>query len=239
MNYTWSKNMESNGDGDSSYDQNGGTTLPLDTYNLNKERSYAPLDVPHVLNFSYGYQLPFGAGRPWLNHKGITNVVLGGWQVNGIVTYRSGFPTDIRSSRVAAANQMFATFNVPDRVNGVSMYLPNPGVDGWFNPAAFTDPTSVKNTNGTLITQFGNAARRVGRGPSSRNMDFSLFKVFRIRERVNAQFRAEAFNVTNSPTFFLPSASNAALTVGTPNFGKLSSSSATGRQVQFGFKLAF
>ena len=239
LNYTWSKNMESNGDGDSSYDQNGGTTLPLDTYNLTKERSYAPLDVPHVLNFSYGYQLPFGAGRPWLNHKGITNAVLGGWQVNGIITYRSGFPTDIRSSRVAAANQMFATFNVPDRVSGVSMYLPNPGVDGWFNPAAFTDPTSVKNTNGTLITQFGNSARRVGRGPSSRNMDFSLFKVLRIHERVNAQFRAEAFNVTNSPTFFLPSASNAALTVGTPNFGKLSSSSATGRQVQFGFKLAF
>ena len=119
------------------------------------------------------------------------------------------------------------------------MYLPNPGVDGWFNPAAFTDPTSVKNTNGALITQFGNSARPVGRGPSSRNMDFSLFKVFRIRERVNAQFRAEAFNLTNSPTFFLPSASNAALTVGTPNFGKLSNSSATGRQVQFGFKLAF
>jgi hypothetical protein len=239
LNYTWSKNIESNGNGDSSYDQNGGTTLPLDTYNLWRERSYAPLDVPQVINFSYGYALPFGAGKHWLNRKGPADWILGGWQFNGIATYRSGFVTDIRSSRVSAANQMYATLNVPDRVQGVSMYLPNPGPDGWFNPAAFTDPISVRNTRGNPITLFGNAARRVARGPSSKNLDFSLFKNFRIRERANVQFRAEAFNLTNSPTFFLPSASNAALTLGTANFGKLSSSSATGRQVQFGLKLNF
>jgi hypothetical protein len=239
FNYTWSKNLESNGNGDSSYNQNGGTTLPLDSYNLSKERSYAPLDVAHVVNFSYGYQLPFGSGKQWLNQKGIANWVLGSWQFNGIATYRSGFPTDIRSSRVAAANQMFATFNVPDRVPGVSMYLPDPGVDGWFNPAAFTDPQSVRNAKGNAITLFGNSARRVGRGPTSKNLDFSLFKNFKIRERANVQFRAEAFNLTNTPTFFLPSASNPALTLGTPSFGKLSSSSATGRQVQFGLKLNF
>jgi hypothetical protein len=132
---------------------------------------------------------------------------------------------------------MYATLNVPDRVPGVSEYLPDPGPDGWFNPAAFTDPGTVRNVKGNPITLFGNSARRVARGPTSRNLDFSLFKNFRIRERANVQFRAEAFNFTNSPTFFLPSASNAALTLGTANFGKLSSSSATGRQVQFGLKL--
>jgi hypothetical protein len=239
VNYTWSKNIESNGNGDSSYNQNGGTTLPLDTYNLWRERSYAPLDVPHVVNFNYGYQLPFGAGKHWLNQKGPADWIFGGWQINGIATYRSGFPTDIRSSRVAAANQMYATLNVPDRIQGVSMYLPDKGVDGWFNPAAFTDPLTVRNDKGNPITLFGNAARRVARGPSSKNLDFSLFKNFRIRERANVQFRAEAFNLTNTPTFFLPSASNAALTLGTANFGKLSSSSATGRQLQFGLKLSF
>ena len=119
------------------------------------------------------------------------------------------------------------------------MYLPNPGVDGFFNPAAFTNPQQVRNAKGTLITLFGNAARRVGRGPGSTNLDFSLFKNFRVRERFNVQFRAEAFNLTNSPTFSLPSASNAALTIGTPNFGKLGSSSATGRQAQFALKLNF
>ena len=58
-------------------------------------------------------------------------------------------------------------------------------------------------------------------------------------ERVNLQFRAEAFNFTNTPTFNLPSASNSALTIGNTNFGKLTSSSATGRQIQFGLKLLF
>ncbi len=239
INYTWSKNIESNGNGDSSYNQNGGTTLPLDAYTLSRERSYAPLDVPHVVNFNYGYQLPLGAGKHWLNQKGPVDWIFGGWQINGIATYRSGFPTDIRSSRVAAANQMYATLNVPDRVLGVSMYLPNKGVDGYFNPAAFTEPQTVRNVRGNPITLFGNAARRLGRGPTSKNLDFSLFKNFRIRDRANVQFRAEAFNLTNSPTFFLPSASSAALTLGNASFGKLSSSSATGRQLQFGLKLSF
>jgi outer membrane receptor protein involved in Fe transport len=239
FNYTWSKNLESNGDGSSAWSQNGGTTFPLDSYNLAKERSYNPLDVPHVLNFSYGYELPFGPGKALLNHKGPASFVFGGWQINGIATRRSGFPTDIRSSRVASNNQVYASINVPDRVNGVSMYLPNKGVDGWFNPVAFTEPAQVRNVNGTPITLFGNAARRVGRGPGSVNTDFSLFKVFSFRERYRVQFRAEAFNLTNTPTFFLPSATNAALTIGNSNFGKLTSSSATGRQLQFGLKFLF
>ena len=188
---------------------------------------------------SYGYELPFGAGKHWMNHKGATGFVLGGWQVNGITSLRGGFPTDIRSSRIAAGNQLFATINVPDLVLGQSLYLPNRGVDGYFNPAAFTDPGQVRSVTGVPITLFGNAARRVGRGPGSTNFDFSLFKNFRVRERVNAQFRAEAFNLTNTPTFFLPSASNPALSLGSPNFGKLSASSATGRQIQFGLKVSF
>jgi hypothetical protein len=192
-----------------------------------------------VFNFNYGYEFPFGAGKRWLNHRGPANWVLGGWQINGILTMRSGFPTDIRSARIPSGNQMYATLNVPDRVSGVDMYLPNRGVDGFFNPAAFTEPGQVRNVNGSPITLYGNSARRVGRGPGSSNLDFSLFKNFLVAERLNIQFRAEAFNLTNTPTFTLPSASNQALTIGNANFGKLSSSSATGRQIQFGLKLNF
>ena len=101
------------------------------------------------------------------------------------------------------------------------------------------EPPQVRNARGNLITQFGNSARRVARGPGSRNLDFSLFKNFRPRERMNVQFRAEAFNLTNTPTFTLPSASAPELTIGNPGFGKLASSSATGRQLQFGLKLSF
>src|SRR5947207_15848815 len=119
------------------------------------------------------------------------------------------------------------------------MYLRKRSVDGFFNPAAFTDPAQVRNSKGSPITLFGNSARRVARGPGSTNMDFSLFKNFRPRERFNVQFRAEAFNLTNTPTFTLPSASVPALTIGNPGFGKLASSTATGRQLQFGLKLSF
>ena len=163
----------------------------------------------------------------------------GGWQLNGIVTLESGFPTDIRSGIVAATNQLFATFNVPDAVPGVSMYLPNRGPDGWFNGAAFAQPGQVLNARGTPLTLFGNLARRAGRGPKTSNLDFSIFRNFVVRERVMLQFRAEAFNLTNTPAFFLPSAASPALTIGNSNFGKLTASSATGRQVQLGLKLAF
>jgi hypothetical protein len=239
-NYTWSKNLEINGTGGSSaFSQNGGTTFPVDSWNLKNEKAVGTLDVPHVFIASFGYELPFGPGKLWLAARGPLGYFFGGWQINGIFSRRSGFTTDIRSSRIPAANQLFATINMPDRVAGQSIYLPNRGVDGWFNPAAFSNPGTVTSSTGVPITLFGNAQRRIGRGPRASNLDFSLFKNFPIKERFNLQFRAEAFNLSNTPTFLLPGATNSALTIGNANFGRLSSSSATGRQVQFGLKLLF
>ncbi|MBV9084345.1 MAG: hypothetical protein JOZ62_16845, partial [Acidobacteriaceae bacterium] len=234
------KNLESNGSGgNTAFTQSGGTTNPLDSWNLKKEKSYAPLDVPHVFVASAGYELPFGSSKRYLNRHGFANAILGGWQLNGIVTLESGFPTDIRSSLIPATNQLFATFNVPDAVPGVSMYLPNPGPNGFFNPAAFAQPTQVLNVKGTPIIRFGDLARRAGRGPATTNLDFSIFRNFTFAERFNLQFRAESFNLTNTPAFFLPSANSPSLTIGNSSFGKLNSSAATGRQLQFGLKLYF
>jgi Carboxypeptidase regulatory-like domain len=238
--YTWSKNLESNGSGgNTSFSQSGGTTNPLDSWNLQKEKSYASLDVPQVFVSSAGYELPFGVGKRFLSQRGVASAVLGGWQLNGILTLEDGFPTDIRSSLIPATNQLFATFNVPNAVTGVSMYLPNAGPNGYFNPAAFSQPGSVLNVNGTPITLFGNLARRAARGPGTKNLDFSVFRNFTIMERFNLQFRAESFNLSNTPAFFLPSANSPALTIGNPSFGKLNSSNSTGRQIQFGLKLYF
>ena len=128
---------------------------------------------------------------------------------------------------------------MPDTVAGQSIYLPNKGVDGFFNPAAFAQPGTATAANGQVLTRFGTAQRRIGRGPAATNLDFSLFKNFRISERWNIQFRAEAFNFTNTPAFFLPGATSSALTIGNANFGKLTSSSATGRQIQLGLKMIF
>ena len=208
VNYTWAKNLESGSGGNSSMQQNGGTTNPLDSWNLHKEKSYSAMDLPQVFVVSAGYELPFGAGKPYISQNPVGRAVLGGWQLNGIFTRESGYPTDIRSGLVAATNQLFATFNVPDGVQGVSMYLPNGGPDGWFNPAAFTQPGQVINAKGTPLTKFGTLARRAGRGPGTTNLDFSVFRNFRITERVNLQFRAEAFNLSNTPAFFLPSAAS-------------------------------
>src|ERR1035438_10906565 len=83
------------------------------------------------------------------------------------------------------------------------MSRPNGGPDGWFNPAAFSQPGQVTNAKGTPLTKFGDLARRAGRGPGTNNLDFSVFRSFALRERVNLQFRAEAFNLTNTPAFFL------------------------------------
>ncbi|MBI4904349.1 MAG: TonB-dependent receptor [Acidobacteria bacterium] len=239
-NYTWSKNLEINGTGgSSSYAQNGGTTFPVDSWNQKNEKANGSLDVPHVFVLSSGYELPFGPGKMWLTQKGVAGVLLGGWQVNGIFFRRSGFTTDIRTTRIPAANQLFATINVPDRVSGQSLTVSNPGVDQWFNPAAFALPGTATSATGVSLTRFGNSQRRVGRGPGQSNLDFSLFKNFKVGERAKIQFRAEAFNLSNTPTFFLPGATSTALTIGNANFGRLTSSSATGRQLQMGLKILF
>jgi hypothetical protein len=240
-NYTVSKNLERYGSGVCTFSTLA-TVFILDPFNPQNAKTYAALDVPQVFNLNFVYQLPWGPGRPWLQ-SGLMSRVLGGWQVNGIGTLRGGFPNFVQTNVIPPT---YANFNVPDRVSGVSMYLGN-GPNGYLNPAAFRVPGTVPNVNGSPIVMYGNAAPAVIRGPGSTNLDFSLFKDFAIRERFKLEFRAEYFNLTNTPTFFLGSGNSSALTcTGTPggpctnsNFGTLSTGSATGRQGQIGLKLLF
>lgn len=245
VNYTVQKNMESGGAGPDAYTQNGGTSIAMDTYNIARERSVAPIDVPQMFTASAAYELPFGPGKAWMP-QGLAAKLIGGWQINGIATFRGGFPTDIRTNVLPP---VFNTFNVPDRVAGQPMVLDNWSVDAYFNPAAFTVPGTVPSVTGAAIQRFGDSARRVARGPGSKNADISVFKNTWITERYMLQFRAEFFNFTNTPTFFLPAASSPTLTcIGAPGaacnasnatFGKLTSGTATGRQIQFGLKFYF
>jgi hypothetical protein len=247
VNYTIQKNMESGGAGPDAYTQNGGTSIALDTYNIARERSVAPIDVPQIFSASVAYELPFGPGKPWLSHGGVIGKVVGGWQVNTIGTLRGGFATDIRTNVLPTG--LFNTFNVADRLSGQRMVQSNWSVDNYFNPAAFGVPGTVPGVNGAAIQEFGNSARRVARGPGSKNADVSVFKNFNFTERYLLQFRAEFFNMTNTPTFQLPSAASPTLTcigspgsacnANNPSFGKLSAGTATGRQIQLGLKLYF
>jgi hypothetical protein len=141
---------------------------------------------------------------------------------------------------------VFSNFNVPDRVSGVDMYL-RKGPDGYLNPAAFQVPGTVLNINGAPIQMYGNSARGMVRGPGSVSTDFSVFKDIAFSERHRAQFRFEAFNLTNTPTFFLGAPSSSPMSCrGTsggpctnPDFGTLNSGTATGRQLQAGIKVLF
>jgi TonB-dependent receptor-like protein len=218
------------------FTQNGGTSLPLDSYNLKREIAPAPLDVPQNLTVSYLYELPFGPGKRYLPSHGAGGKILEGWSVNGITSFRSGFPTDIRLGTQAP---IFATHNVPDRVSGQPVQVSNPGPDQFFNPAAFTAPPTVLSKDGTKIQTFGNSAKRVARGPGSRNWDFGVFKTTGITEHIHLQFRTEIFNLFNTPQFGLASASSPSLTIGNSSFGKLVTSADVGRQIQFAMKLLF
>jgi hypothetical protein len=208
----------------------------MNSYNLSLERSLSPLDIPQKFVLSSDYELPIGRGRALNIRNGVLNQILGGWQTNGILLVRSGLASDVNVKQLPP---VFATINRPDRVADQPMLVPNPGFDQYFNPAAFKVPGTVPNSKGVPIQTFGNSGRMVVRGPSQRNLDFSLFKDFRMSEKKHVEFRAESFNLSNTPYFSLPGATNAVLTVGNAAFGKLSSSQTVGRQVQFGLKFIY
>src|SRR5262249_26337626 len=91
-NYTTSKNIDS---GNSLFDQQGDTRA-LDAYNLKLERGISPIDIPQKFVLSALYDLPFGARKRFMSDRGWLSRMVGGWQVNGILVLRSGFPTDLR-----------------------------------------------------------------------------------------------------------------------------------------------
>ena len=247
-NYSWQKNLQYGGDGPASINQTG-TSILMNTYDLRASYSVADMNIAHTVTGSALYQLPVGSGQRFLNVKGPVNTVLGGWVVNGIFSLRTGFPSDVHTSVIPGG--INATFNVPDCVVGVPRVLSNHSVDHFFNPAAFTIPQTVSTITGGQETMFGNCGKNIITGPTSKNLDSSLFKNFYFSDsqRIYLQFRAEAFNTTNTPTFYLPAASNATLTCkgnpgtacnsGNPTFGALINGSATGRQIQFAAKLYF
>jgi hypothetical protein len=245
-NYTWQKNLETGGSGPNAFSQNGGTAIAISTYERNRENGVAPINIAHNATASVSYELPFGTNKRFLSHSKVLSGFVGGWVVNGIGTLRTGFPTDIRTNLLPP---VFNTYNVASCVPGVPRKLPNPGVNGYFNPAAFTVPLTVTGASGGPVQTFGNCGHFITTGPGSKNLDSSIFKDFHYSERSYLEFRTEFFNTTNTPTFFLPAANDPTLTCQgapgaicnstNPSFGKLSSGTATGRQIQFSLKIYY
>jgi hypothetical protein len=163
-------------------------------YFLNK--SVASFDRRHNLQITNVTDLPFGRGRRWLHDGGPFAAVAGGWQMNSIVSLMSGRPFSVSASGTS--------LNAPastQRADQVKEHVEVLGGVGRGQP--YFDPTAFLPVN---TPRFGTAGFNTLRGPGRVNWDFSLFRNFRFTERWQLQFRAEAFNLTNTPKFDNPGA---------------------------------
>ncbi|MBI4889783.1 MAG: TonB-dependent receptor [Acidobacteria bacterium] len=210
--YTWNKTLD---------DVNLSGT-PQNPYDAKSERSYGEGIRSHVAYASATYDLPFGPGRTWLNNRGFTGLLLGGWRAGAIVQLRSGVPFSVNFSPTLAG--WYA--NRPDVVAGAPFYPSNQSIDNWFNASAFSVPASFT---------FGNSARNLLFGPGQAVIDLSAVKVTPIGERFKTELRGEFFNAPNHPTFSTPSAN-----ISTPStVGRISATLGDPRIIQFGLKLLF
>jgi len=200
-----------------------------DFYNRAAERSISAQDVSQRLVISGNYDLPFGRNRMFLSHApAALDFVLGGWQVNGIATFSTGTPIQIGNGQNAlnifSANQRASATGTDPYVGGaVSDRLTH-----YFNQSAFVQ--SGNFVIGTLGRFLPNV-----RGIGQNNIDASLFKNFRVKEKINAQFRGEAFNLVNHPYWNNPGTTINDLA----NFGIITTKGGQRRIMQLGLKLIF
>ena len=222
--YTYSHAID-----DASQDTGGG---PQDARCLRCDRGNADFDIRHRYVLSWSYELPFGQGRKYLSSMGsVGQLLLGGWQLNGIETFMTGpyfTPGSAQNTLGAGVGgqrpDQIANGNLPDSQRTLNR---------WFDTSAFRTPPPFK---------FGNAGRNILEGPGTAAADLSIFKDFPIgrREGSRLQFRVEFFNLPNSPQFNSPNA-----TVGGPGAGRISSAGdafffqRTSRQIQFALKYYF
>jgi len=184
----------------------------------------AEAGLPHTLNVSAVYELPFGAGRKFLA-DGVLSHAFGGWQVNTFITARSGNPLSISASS-GSLNAGAGTSQRADQVKDhVEIYG---GLAPFFDVLAFKPVTQVR---------FGTAAFNSIRGPGYANLDLSLFRTFSFLSNKTLQLRVEVLNATNTPHFANPGTNvsnlqlNADGTVRNLNgFGVITSTTRTGRQ---------
>jgi hypothetical protein len=208
-----------------------GGTNPQNNYDFRSDRADADFDVRHRFSLSGVYEIPVGRGRRIGNQwNPALDAILGGWGVNGIGLFQGGRPFTVSLTTNPSGSVLGAGVDRPNLVPGASLVPSNQGPDNWINRDAFSLPAT-----GT----FGNAGRNIARGPILKNVDLSLLKTFAITESKRLQFRAEFFNIANHPNFALPNARWAPTAAGAPNFGRITATIASERQIQFGLRFQY
>jgi hypothetical protein len=182
-------------------------------------------NTPQVLQVNYAYELPLGRGKMLFRDAGgITNKIIGGWQLAGVTTFETGQPFSV--TYTAPGSQVYGASGRANLVPGVPLYPAHKSLGEWFNPAAFTAPAPYT---------FGTSGYNMLWGPHYQNWDMNLVKNIEFAERYRLQLRGEVFNIANHPNFGVPSSaiSNPA------SAGVISSVINENRTMEFGAKFNF
>lgn len=223
MNYTFGKGI--NVTDNSSYQ------LAVNAQNyLGLNRAVTGFDRTHNFAFTSVWELPFGKGKHWLSSRGVGSAILGGWQVNTILSLISGPPFSIGADDTS--------LNMPGNTQRADQVGPVHKLGGIGADHPFYSQDSFAGVN---EPRFGTAGFNILRAPGIVNMDFGLFREFSVTERFKLQFRAESFNFTNTPHFDYPDSyvgdgSDFMTITGVTNLARQGIDE---RQFRFGLKLNF
>jgi Carboxypeptidase regulatory-like domain/TonB dependent receptor len=221
--YTWSKAITTGCDG------YGSGCEIQNPYDLNIDRGPAGYDLPQIFTASFILPLPFGKGQRFNTNNGVLDYIIGGWQLNGIISLNSGPRYDVQDDNGISNINNFYGIERANLVGNPHQSTPAYPLDKLhpINVNAFADPPP-----GT----FGTMGRNSLHADWGRNLDLSLFRTFPVKDTMRFEFRAEAFNVTNTPVFNAP---DNYLPDGPGYFGVVSSTANTARQLQVALKFYF
>jgi len=243
-NYTYSKVLS-----DSLGDTQTNFEAFLDKDNPKIERARAPFDLTHMIKGNAVYQLPMGEGH--LVSFRPLNKLLSGWSTSGILTWQSGSPFSVLSGRGTLNRSARSTYNTANttlnkqqldelfqfRMTGNGTYFVNASAIGSDNRAVAADGAAP--FNGQVFFQpaagtLGALQRRMFSGPWTFNLDFTILKNTKIRERQSVDIRMDASNIFNHPTFYLGDQ-----TITSTTFGRITSTFFGRRLIQFGLYYRF
>lgn len=230
--FTWSKAIDTAGSRRSGNIFEQG--LRSRNVTLAAHKALSETHFPRRLAITAGYDLPFGAGRPFAQN-GAAAKILGGWRIQGIAVFQDGaWFTVLLPRDVVDAGTRFSQW--PDRIRDPNLDPSSRDPRRWFDTTAFECPQQSGSTScaaGVTISRYGNAGRGTVDGPGIINLDFAVHRTFGITEQHRLDFRFEAFNLTNHPNFLPPG-----LDFGTGPFGIIGRA-LDSRNLQLGLKYHF
>jgi hypothetical protein len=194
-------------------------------YNPKYNRGLDANDTPHRLVISHLWDLPFGIGRPHLS-QGILSRILGNWQFSGITVLQAGRPILISAPDNTGLYEFAYTNGRADRFK--SAVIDNPTTTRWFDTTAFRPAAAFTVPTDSL-------SQPDLRTPWRKGANLSFFKNNPIKERFNIQFRAEFYNILNTPQFDVRGAST---DVTNPQFGQITEGDGP-RNIQLGIRVTF